>query len=46
MDQEDELRIIRRAYAKQITAAVGVADARVQDAFAAVRREAFLGPGP
>jgi len=46
MDQESELRIIRRAYAKQITAAVGVTDERIQDAFATVRREAFLGPGP
>jgi protein-L-isoaspartate(D-aspartate) O-methyltransferase len=43
---EDELKIVRRAYAKQILAAVGVTDARVEDGFANVRREDFLGPGP
>src|ERR1041384_5389649 len=37
---------VRRAYAKQVLSAAGVADERVEDAFAAVRREAFLGPGP
>lgn len=42
----DELKIVRRAYAKQITAAVGVADERVEAAFAEVPREDFLGPGP
>jgi protein-L-isoaspartate(D-aspartate) O-methyltransferase len=46
MMTEDELKIVRRAYAKQILAAVGVSDARVEDAFAGVRREDFLGPGP
>ncbi len=46
MDQETELAIIRRAFARQICAAVGVADRRVIDAFAAVKREAYLGPGP
>lgn len=43
---EGELNIVRRAYAKQVMAAAGVADARVEAAFAAVRREDFLGPGP
>jgi protein-L-isoaspartate(D-aspartate) O-methyltransferase len=42
----DELEIVRRAYAKQITAAVRVADQRVEAAFAEVPREDFLGPGP
>src|SRR5215469_17732617 len=42
----EELEIVRRAFAKQIMAAAGVADARVEAAFAAVRREHFLGPGP
>jgi protein-L-isoaspartate(D-aspartate) O-methyltransferase len=42
----DELAIIRRAYAMQVTAAAGVSDARVEGAFAAIRREDFLGPGP
>jgi protein-L-isoaspartate(D-aspartate) O-methyltransferase len=46
MDRERELKIIRRAYAKQVTAAAGVGDPRVEVAFAAVAREDFLGPGP
>lgn len=46
MDREQELAVIRRAYAKQIMAEFAVADARVEAAFAAVRREQFLGPGP
>jgi protein-L-isoaspartate(D-aspartate) O-methyltransferase len=44
--EASELDIIRRAYAKQIMAAAGVADARVATAFSAVKREDFLGPGP
>ena len=46
MDRETELRIVRRAYAKQVMAGFGVADRRIEAAFAAVPREAFLGPGP
>ena len=46
MDREPELKIIRRAFAKQIMAAGGVSDPRVEAAFAAVAREDFLGPGP
>lgn len=46
MDRETELSIIRRAFAKQILAAVGVDDARLEDAYAAIRREHYLGPGP
>src|SRR5215470_8483947 len=42
----EELEIVRRAFAKQIMAAACVADERVEAAFAAVRREHFLGPGP
>ncbi|WP_246711057.1 protein-L-isoaspartate O-methyltransferase family protein [Rhizobium leguminosarum] len=42
----DELKIVRRAYAKQITAAVRIVDERVEAAFADVPREDFLGPGP
>ncbi len=42
----DELKIVRRAYAKQITAAVRIVDDRVEAAFAEVPREDFLGPGP
>ena len=41
-----ELKIVRRAYAKQITAAVRVTDKSVENAFAEVPREDFLGPGP
>jgi len=44
--EESELDIVRRAYAKQVMAAAGVEDARVEAAFAAVHREDFLGPGP
>jgi protein-L-isoaspartate(D-aspartate) O-methyltransferase len=45
MDRETELDIVRRAYAKQIMAAAGAADRRIEAAFAAVRREDFLGRG-
>ena len=41
-----DLAIIRRAYAKQIMAAAGVGDAKIEAAFAAVPREDFLGSGP
>ncbi|HEV7984139.1 MAG TPA: rRNA adenine N-6-methyltransferase family protein [Xanthobacteraceae bacterium] len=43
---EVELAIVRRAYAKQVTMRYNAAHPRVEAAFAAVRREAFLGPGP
>jgi protein-L-isoaspartate(D-aspartate) O-methyltransferase len=46
MDAQTELRIIRAAYAKQVLAAASVVDARVTQAFAAIPREDFLGPGP
>jgi protein-L-isoaspartate(D-aspartate) O-methyltransferase len=46
MDPKEELAVIRRAYAKQVLALVGVNDPRVEAAFAAVERESFLGPGP
>jgi protein-L-isoaspartate(D-aspartate) O-methyltransferase len=46
MDRQDELAIIRAAYAKQILAIAGIDDARLGAAFAAVRREDYLGPGP
>src|SRR6516225_394862 len=44
--EEGELAIVRRAYAKHVLANTDVDDAHVEAAFAAVRREAFLGPGP
>ncbi len=37
---------VRRAYAERITALAGVTEQRIVSAFAAVPREAFLGPGP
>jgi protein-L-isoaspartate(D-aspartate) O-methyltransferase len=46
MTSEKDLTVVRRAYAKQILAAASVSDHRIEDAFAAVRREAYLGPGP
>ena len=46
MDRETRLDIIRRAYAAQTMAAAGVIDQGIEAAFAAVKREDFLGPGP
>jgi protein-L-isoaspartate(D-aspartate) O-methyltransferase len=44
--EQGELAIVRRAFAKQIMVPFNAAHPRVEAAFAAVRREAFLGPGP
>lgn len=46
MNRQGELEVIRVAYAKQILAAAGVVDVRLEAAFSATRREDFLGPGP
>jgi protein-L-isoaspartate(D-aspartate) O-methyltransferase len=46
MEAQAELRIIRAAYAKQITAAARVDNARLVQAFAAIPREDFVGSGP
>jgi len=46
MDRDAELEVIRRAYAKQILAACGVSNRRIEAAFASVKREDFLGRGP
>jgi protein-L-isoaspartate(D-aspartate) O-methyltransferase len=46
MDREAELAIIRRAYAQQILAIADVQNTRLEDAYATVKREAYLGPGP
>ena len=46
MDRDTELEIIRRAYAKHVMAAADVVDRRIEAAFAAVKREDFLGRGP
>ena len=45
-DRKTELAIVRRAYAKHVLANADVDDARVEAAFATMRREHFLGPGP
>jgi protein-L-isoaspartate(D-aspartate) O-methyltransferase len=45
MERAQELAIIRRAYAKQILAAAQVDNSHLEQAFAQVRREDFLGPG-
>ncbi len=46
MDRETKLKIVRQAYAKRVMAVAGVADRRIEAAFAAVPREAFLNRGP
>jgi len=46
MEHAQELAVIRRAYAKQILAAAQVDNSDLEQAFAQVRREDFLGPGP
>ena len=46
MDRDTRLDIVRRAYAKQIMAAAGLSDRRLENAFATVPREVFLGRGP
>lgn len=46
MPKTSELQIIRHAYARRIMFVAGVTDRRVEAAFAAVPREAFLGSGP
>ena len=44
---ERELAIVRRAYARQMLASVGVTDnPALENAFAAVPRERFIGPPP
>jgi protein-L-isoaspartate(D-aspartate) O-methyltransferase len=46
MNREQELALVRRAYAKEIVAISKIPDASVETAFAEVRREDFLDPGP
>jgi protein-L-isoaspartate(D-aspartate) O-methyltransferase len=46
MDRDTEQQIIRRAFARQIMAVVGVSDRRIEAAFASLKREDFLGRGP
>ena len=43
---EDELAIVRRAYARQMLAVGGVEDDRLEQVFATIRREDFLGAKP
>ncbi len=42
----EELAILRRAYARQVLAAAGVADPALERALAGTERERYLGPGP
>jgi protein-L-isoaspartate(D-aspartate) O-methyltransferase len=46
MFSPEELVTLRRAYAKQILFTAGVENAALEAAFAHVRREVYLGPGP
>ncbi len=46
MGTQAELGIIRAAYAKQVLAVGSVEDTRLAQAFAAIPREDFVGPGP
>lgn len=46
MDRKARVAIVRRAYARRVMFAAGITDPRVEAAFAAVPREAFLPPGP
>jgi protein-L-isoaspartate(D-aspartate) O-methyltransferase len=46
MTPDDDLRIVRRAYAKQIVHAARATDPRLEVALATLRREQFLPPGP
>lgn len=46
MSNAAELDTVRRAYAKQICAAAGINDRRIEEAFATIPREGFLGDGP
>lgn len=43
---EQELAVVRRAYAMQVLAAVRASNPRLEEAFASVRREDYLGLGP
>jgi protein-L-isoaspartate(D-aspartate) O-methyltransferase len=43
---EPALAVVRRAYARRVSAAAGIDDPRIEEALATVPREAFLGPGP
>jgi protein-L-isoaspartate(D-aspartate) O-methyltransferase len=46
MTPDEELRIVRRVYAKQIVHAARASDPRLEEALADLRREDFLPPGP
>ncbi|CAE6755622.1 protein-L-isoaspartate O-methyltransferase family protein [Paraburkholderia haematera] len=46
MDRQYELAIVRRAFARRLMAAAGIANPGIEAAFATVERERYLGPGP
>jgi protein-L-isoaspartate(D-aspartate) O-methyltransferase len=45
MDRQQELAIVRRVFANQVLAAVGIRDAQLEAAFSTVEWERYLGPG-
>jgi protein-L-isoaspartate(D-aspartate) O-methyltransferase len=45
MVRSEKLAIVRRTFAKQVLASVSVQDQRLEEAFAGVERERYLGPG-
>jgi protein-L-isoaspartate(D-aspartate) O-methyltransferase len=46
VDTTDDLAVVRRFYAEEIATVAGVDSPAIVEAFAAVPRERFLGPGP
>jgi protein-L-isoaspartate(D-aspartate) O-methyltransferase len=46
MDRDGALALARRAYAKKLMVTAGVTDPRMEEAYATVPREHFLGRGP
>ncbi|MDT8842892.1 methyltransferase domain-containing protein [Paraburkholderia fungorum] len=46
MDSQQELAKVRRAYARRLMALAGIANPGIEEAFATVERERYLGPGP
>lgn len=46
MTRDRELAVVRTAYAKQIMAVFGESEPRLEAAYAHVKREDFVGPGP
>jgi len=45
-EQDHDLQVVRRAYAKQVLWAANVTDPLIEAAFASVPREHYVGEGP